>query len=448
MKIAVSEVYTSRHHPIRVQFEGTPDHHDIHHRRKLREANKRGGLNMTTVDVDLVNGARLDAIHPDLLGLVTLLIVAPFSRRCVELDFPVSNGFVKVVRDNLIRLDAPIDPALQRRKVGPDARPGLAFSGGVDSCAALSVMPKNTVPVFLRRRVPEHGAAGNYDESAALISCERVRRYGFDMRQIETTLEFIRRPVGNPVDWSNSAPAILNADALGLSSISFGSIAESVFSTGGSRFSDMRKRAVYAKWAPIFEYCNIPMSFPTASLSEVLTSKICGVSEYDFLPQSCVRGRPGEPCHNCFKCFRKGLVEAALRETAPPPVLIENAQRSREIMGKLAEVPIHHEIVLSWAMKNRHLAQDALTDGLRRKLEVVTAYGDSLNFVGKYYPAGMAYTVAPMREEVEANIARFCDPMTPQEADHFEAWNAKGFVTDPSYITGAQQLDTMLEQVG
>ncbi len=443
MKVHVSELYAPETQCWRICFKAQPDQADIEYNNKIR-----GKLNRREVDIDLVGDARLDTIHPDLIGLTALLLVAPFSRRTLSINLPMSDGFVKTVRKHLLHFEAPANNALSRRQTPQDARPGLAFSGGVDSCAALTLMPKHTVPVFLHRRQPPGSASGGYDPSAALASCAAARDHGYDVQKIQTSMEYIRKPVGNPIHWSNSAPAIVNADTLGLNSISFGLIAESAYWTGGPYFSDLKTRDSYSKWAPIFEYCNIPLSFPTAALSEVLTSKICMKADVDFLPQSCVRGEPGKPCQNCFKCFRKGLVEAALEDRHLPSVLVSNTTKGSEVAKKLLEKPIHHEIVMAWAvaaLRKTSNTEQAVIDALEHKLGSVSDYGQNLDFLDKYYPPGLEYTASDIRTGVERKIQKFCLPMSAANQEYFMAWSADTFQTAGSYEAGQQELEALLD---
>lgn len=438
MKVSVSELKEPTILNNRIRFQVEPDKFDLDYSAKLR-----GKLNLRDVDIDLVGGGDLRSIHPDLIALTVLLLVAPFTKRQVELDFPVSDGFKKVVRESLVQLISP-DGAVKRRPVPSRPRPGLAFSGGVDSCAALELMPKNTVPVFLHRRRPPTAIQGNYNDSAALFTLERVKARGYDVQRVETSIEYIRRPIGNPVDWSNSAPAVINADTLGLDSISFGLIAESAFWTGGPNFSDLKTRTRFSAWAPIFEYCNIPMSFPTASLSEVITSKICNAASTDLKPQSCVRGEPLKPCKRCFKCFRKGLVEAALTRSFADEETLRNASRGSEVAKKLLEVPIHHEIVLSWAVDHCRQSESETFLRLRDKLSVVSAYGTRLRFLERYYSKGLEYTAISIRTVVEENIKRFCDPMNSEDEQWFEAWNAERLNVNPRYLKAHEKLNELL----
>src|SRR5690606_21051487 len=111
----------------------------------------------------------------------------------------------------------------------------IAFSGGVDSVAALAILPQNTIAIFMNRIAKRVGKPGLYRADAALQTCDDVRRSGYDVRVVDTSMELMRDPIGFAVDWTNAVGAVAHADQLDLRSISFGMIAESAFATGHER---------------------------------------------------------------------------------------------------------------------------------------------------------------------------------------------------------------------
>ena len=92
-------------------------------------------------------------IHPDLIALTAILCCHPFVGKELHLPYPVSKEFLSEARRVITRysLIGKTSEKIAKREPPENSRPGLAFSGGVDSTAALSVMPPVTVPVFLKR---------------------------------------------------------------------------------------------------------------------------------------------------------------------------------------------------------------------------------------------------------------------------------------------------------
>jgi len=219
-----------------------------------------------------------DQLHPDLEALIGLLLVQPFTGRSLVVDRPVSPGFAAAALGAMRRVVGPVDRELAPRPMPGDGRPGLAFSGGADSMAALSVLPATAVPIFLRRIAPDRAAAHSfYSDEAAVHACLHLSaRHGMDVATVESDIEHLRTPIGFPTDWANAVGAVLLADRFNLDSISWGLIAESAYRIGHEEYQDWatRRRA----WAAVFEAAGLHFSAPVAGVSEVGTAMIVDAS--------------------------------------------------------------------------------------------------------------------------------------------------------------------------
>ena len=98
-----------------------------------------------------------------------------------------------------------VDDSISPIDFNEEGYPGLCFSGGADSAAALSVMPGRTIPIFLNRPLRKGSL---YDSSAPLAICKLLESSGYNMQIIESNLEYIRIPTGFPTDLANAIPAI------------------------------------------------------------------------------------------------------------------------------------------------------------------------------------------------------------------------------------------------
>ena len=185
-----------------------------------------------------------DDLHPDLEALIGLLLVQPFTRRSLVVDRPVSPVFAAAALGAMRRDVGAVDRGLAPRPMPANGRPGLAFSGGADSIAALSVLPETTVPVFLRRITPDGAAVRSlYRDEAAVHACaELSARHGFQVATVESDIEYLRTPIGFPTDWANALGAVLLADRFNLDSISWGLVAESAYRIGHEEYQDWATR--------------------------------------------------------------------------------------------------------------------------------------------------------------------------------------------------------------
>ena len=79
-------------------------------------------------------------IHPDLVALATILVVNPFVGNRLVPPLKVSSRFQIAANSVLSRykISDHVDPLLSPREQPSTSIPMLAFSGGVDSTAALS----------------------------------------------------------------------------------------------------------------------------------------------------------------------------------------------------------------------------------------------------------------------------------------------------------------------
>ncbi len=361
-------------------------------------------------------------IHPDLLGLSCILICEPFIGTRITLPKPVSKHFYEGHKKVTSRYTiANVDEKLKPRKIDSDYVPGLAFSGGVDSTAALSVMPHNTVPVFLDR--PLNGRS-MYNKDAAYNSCNEVSRLGYNMNIIQCDLEYARKPVGFPVDVANSVPAILMADYLRLDSIAFGTIMESSYGLGHKNYRDYPNGNHYTHLGGMFESAGIPFNLPVAGISEIGTSIIVEKSPIGFIAQSCMRGIWKSPCQNCWKCFRKLILDAAIEDENMDNDTITRLFNNKEAMRFVSGIPIKHENVLTWAT-NKLKIDNELFSLLKKRVR-----GDTHSFpwMNKWFPDSEIVLHEKYGDEIKHNIARYLETMTEEECEYLREWSMEDMI--------------------
>lgn len=386
---------------------------------KPTETFQIGSNIVTTI---LPNDFDPESIHPDLLGLSCILICEPFIGKEITLPKPVSkqffDGHCSVTSRYKIKN---VDEKLKPRKVKIDYSPGLAFSGGVDSTAALSVMPHNTIPVFLDR--PLTGSS-LYNKDAAYRSCLEVSRLGYDMKIIECDLEYVRDPVGFPVDVANSVPAILMADYLKLDSMAFGTIMEATYGVGHKKYRDYPNGNHYTHVGGMFAAAGIPFNLPVAGISEVGTSIIVEKSPLGFIAQSCIRGSWGSPCRNCWKCFRKIILDTAIQDDDFDKDLIKNIFTNHEALRFVSGIPIKHENVLTWATNKLDIDNELFTL-LKKRVRGDT---NSFSWMNKWFPESEIVMHEKYRDEIKQNIARYLETMIEEECKFLRAWSMEDMI--------------------
>ncbi len=396
-----------------------------------QKAGKSGRMAKDRCHVTLPETWTSQDLHPDLLALSILLLVYPFSAKRIELPRGVSPRFAAVTSE-WTRLDiGPIDPHRSPRQIPDPGVPGLAFSGGMDSTAAMAVMPEDTRLFFMVRPLGSE-YTGLYSSEAARAACRRLAAEGRQVLQLPSDLEEIRAPIGFPVDWSNAIPLLLMADQEALDSVAFGTVMESGYRTGHEVYLEFPASSYYKMWSAIFDAAGLPLNLPVAGLSEVATSSIVLRSPYRTIAQACVRGMPGSPCMHCYKCFRKQLLQAALGEHTVPDSAIDELLDSREVQAAILHHPVKHENVIAYTLA-RYPGAHPVLDLLGRKTRCDSIRTD---WMERWYRPSDCLIPRKYRDTVTARILESVEPMTEEDEEAVRAWR----VPEESAETKRQNL--------
>lgn len=356
-------------------------------------------------------------LHPDLLALAVLLLAYPFAVQRLEMPSGVSARFAEVT-SRWTRLDiGPVNPRLTPRQTPDPAMPGLAFSGGMDSTAAMIVMPEDTRLFFLDRPKGEEHSS-HYSPDAARFACEHMSRAGRQTFQMLSNLEELRTPIGFPVDWANSIPLVLMADHERLGCAAFGTVMESAYRTGHAAYLESLHWEPYLRWNRIFQAAGLPLTLPVAGLSEVATSSIVLRSAYRSIAQACVRGMPGDPCMHCYKCFRKQLLQAALEGHPVSDSVIDGLLDSREVQAAILHHPVKHENVIAYTLA-RYQGDHSVLRHLRR---IVRSDSIRTDWMERWYRPSVGLIPPKYRDTVTARILERIAPMTEDDEREARAW--------------------------
>jgi len=357
-------------------------------------------------------------VHPDRLALVALLNTLPFVGETLNIGWQVSEKFMEatkiISRIKISSKEGSIDP-IARTSSG---RHALSFSGGADSTAALAVMPHSSEPVFMLRS--ESKSRTLYDSQAAVESCRQLSRLGYRVHIVESDFEYLREPIGFPTDLSVSTPAILIAESRGFESIAFGTILESSFGTSGKSFRNYSDSSHFRLWKPLFDSVGLGYSLPVAGVSEVASSIICRNHPIGRVHQSCIRGKWGNPCNNCWKCFRKTTLMAALTGEKLPDSSVEMITKSKEVKLRLIEdKPIKHEGVLAYSLE-RASGGGEIAESLR----LLTRVGEiNTDWMQHWYSKSAGLIDPNYQEYTESALIELLGVMTQKQIETLETWS-------------------------
>jgi glycosyltransferase involved in cell wall biosynthesis len=189
----------------------------------------------------------------------------------------------------------------------PGHRPGLAFSAGLDSTAAMELLPEQTILLYHKRA----GFNSKLDHSNALRFINHLQQeQNRKVIVVESNHEIIRqlheeRSPGFMTDYACAVHAILLADHFSLDSIATGMPLENSFLWHGQKFRNFGESWFWKKHAPLFQSIGLEILQPVMGCSEIINQSIVKQAGYLDYAQSCLRSASKKPCGSCWKCFRK-----------------------------------------------------------------------------------------------------------------------------------------------
>lgn len=402
---------------------------------------RTASLARNTATLEMPNGFKISEVHPDLLGLASFIIASPWAAKQIEFPVPVSDHFAnEVARVAKLRTNN-VSTTVKKRE--PGKHPGLSFSGGVDSMAALELMPEDTFAMFSHRARPEK-AVSLYNDAAPLYAVEEMNKAGQPVHKVVNDIEFMRKPVGFSVDTSPSVPLILLGDVASLNSVAFGTIAEFAYRTGTENFMNYTSRGFYLKWKGLFEAAGLWYNMLVSPISELGTMTIARQSRFAHLAQSCVRGEIGVPCNACIKCFRKQITEGETNGNWPSPEKVKSMVSVPVVRNYLSAAPIRFELILMESMVS-YRGDDPILRALRDR--VVHPHTDT-SFIRGWYGPGLKEAVPELYySETVEKINRFLPQMTRNQEESFENFDLVGIINDAKESGAVERWETTLAEM-
>ncbi len=396
----------------------------------------RMSRNQFTVELPNVNS--LDDIHPDHLALAIILVANPFVGSELNLPFAVSEEFYAATKTiTKYKVTAPNFES-STYEAHEQSVPGLAFSGGADSTAALLLMPKDTVAVFLDR--PFKAKTSLYNKTAAYATLDHARALGYDAKKINCNLEYIRSPLGFPSDLAPAVPLILLASELNIDSIAFGTVLESAFRVGHEDARNYSQSGHYRVWGGLFKAAGIPLFLPVAGISEVGTSTIVQASSFRDYTRSCIRGVWPDSCENCWKCFRKNLVEHRILDKSFSDVKLRRWLQVKEVKSKLKAWPISHENVLSWSLQGKNSSGE-LVGKLLSRLEGSIR---EMDFLENWYSMSIELIPDKYKSDTAERIGEYLGTMLESDAGQVTSHSMSEWLKSQEAIIARDSFATKL----
>lgn len=309
---------------------------------------------------DMPNGWKLEKTHETILKLAEFVMIN-------------SLGDNKYKMSDILKWE--------KRKFG--SKIGLSFSGGADSTAAMCLLPSDTYLYYHERTEDRQEIM---DQSNQLYMMKNIDRKVYCIQSNhENVRTYFGKHLGFTTDYACMIGLILMSDFLDLKNVATGTMLGSTYVYKGYSYIDYVKSEKHERWKKIFNQAGLNLIMPVACCSEVLTNEIVNKSKYKEISYSCLRGNLGESCNNCYKCFRKNLLNG-----------LESAY-SREVMRNLNTKPIHQGDALIYGANKYNLDNTILNE--YKNLD--------MSWMEKYYEKGLELVPKEMIRGIKEKLKEF-----------------------------------------
>lgn len=362
--------------------------------------------------IHLPSNWSITSIHPDVFALAMLAAIYPFCGSTLRVPQGVSKFFHDQVLQVTKKRVLPVDPKLSPRKAPANAVPALTYSGGIDSTAGAMLLPKNTHLFYFDRMIPKDGVKTMLNQEAAYYACNAMAKTGRTVHKIKTDMQYVRKPVGFNSYLADAVPALLLADYYGFDTIGHGQTLEIGYQIGETGFKDCLVTEVGDPWYKLLKAVDLPYTLPTIGLSEVSTTRMVMNSPYQAFAQACSRGKIKKPCMNCFKCFRKDLLEKVMMKQPISDRYLDQLFKIKDVQKVLkTPPPIYFSSILAYITAHYRGSHPEMIFLKKR------TRGDRLqvNWMNKWYPKSQLFLAPKYRNFVKKEILKHAEPMNTLE---------------------------------
>ncbi|HPX09074.1 MAG TPA: DUF6395 domain-containing protein [Tenuifilaceae bacterium] len=357
---------------------------------------------------------KVENLHPDVLALASLFLVFPFVKRRIEFPFKVSPYFAEQIQIITGLLVEPIDKNLLKRQVDPSYKPALLYSGGVDSTAAIALLPDDTPLVYSKRIVSaDDPKSKTYSSDSAELACRVLAKNGKCVYIVENDMEYLLRPTSLTTHQAISVPALLLADYLKIDCLAFGTVMEAAYRTGSGSFVDVAIRSFFHNLKFLYNAVEIAYHPLTIGMSEVCTTILCESTGFAHIAESCTRAKGGKPCMSCIKCFRKGLLNMAIKGDFASDVVID----------KFFTLPLVKKVLLSDDIKLENIyayicsKYEGQSIFMNKFKERVLPEGRKVDWLNRWYAPSLDHLAEKYREYCKEKAELILQPMSKDDVE-------------------------------
>ena len=322
---------------------------------------------------EMPEGWKFEETHPDLFKVAEFVLLSPYEPTILQNWEP------------------------SRR---PGIRPGLAFSAGVDSTAAMCLMPDRTLLFYHERSGID--SIMNHENANRFIT-HLIEEEGRPVIRVKSNHEISRtlggKSPGFTTDYACAVHVILLADHYDLDSIATGMPLENSYLFHGQKYRDFATTHFWEKHSELFESIGLPIYQPVMGCSELVNRRIVDQYGYGGFAQSCLRASAGTTCGKCWKCFRKNTL------------IGKPYQMSKEISTFLSKKPL--KMAASTIYSIQKLRDKGSADAILSEYEHIRDLIDiDVRFLEGYYPPSLDLIPEKYRDLTEFLLTNCVEKMS------------------------------------
>lgn len=366
----------------------------------------------------------VESIHPDVFALALIAMIYPFCGSQIHLPQGVSKTFQNQVRRVANKEVLPVNEEISPRKAPSNAVPALSYSGGIDSTAAVALLPEDTHLFYIDRITPKGVDQTLLNQEAAYYACDAMASMGRNVHKIKTDMQYLRKPVGFNSYLADSVPALLLADYYGLDATGHGQTLERGYQVGHLGYKDCKFTEVGSPWFKLLASIDMTYTLPTIGLSEVCTTRIVRQSPFHEFAQPCSRGKIKKPCMNCFQCFRKSLLEKVMMDSPLDDEYLNKLFNIKEVKKVMNTSPVYFENILAYITAHYN-GQHKEMLSFKKKTRGDTLQVDWMN---KWHSKSQEFLAPKYRNYVKKEILKYVKSMNTQDVETMkESYNEAYF---------------------
>ena len=383
----------------------------------MEEGDQTEGLRQEGSDTTIVYSGEdiefdygVSAIHPDLLGLLCLIIFYPFVGERVVLPMAVSPRLEEAFRNPNFRRQFSFDNVDSSVETYSGSNMALAFGGGIDSSAVRTMFPEAYVVHEAHWRQGRLVPSGTHGV---------VHGMGPDRGRVVTTNQrYVSKP-GGWHGWTCSlATALLLSTDRDFGIILMGSTLGGTLLRGGIKYWDrFGARGWHGTtgnfWQSAFDAVGLPVFSPVCGVSAFLTMRLSldplRAGEVFYCTES-----NGSACRQCPKCLRRDIVRAVVDPGHRPRWAPYD---NEAVHAYLKQDPLRHGHVFSFARRR----VDGLPRFIRSRLKDLQTI--KTDWPLRVHTGTFDFCDDRWRPTMRERVLEHVDPMGPEHIAELETWN-------------------------